>query len=124
MPRGGRRPGAGRPGRPKGSVCAKTKARLEMARLAAEGGISPLDMMIQYARERWDAGDKKEACRIAEAAAPYIHPRLSTIQQNTKLEGDTLSALMRAIDGKTIGIADGTEPDESSVAPGEPISHH
>ena len=103
--RGGKRPGAGRP---KGKSSQKTIARLRIAEQATAKGITPLDVMLQTMRALWDqdtADAKLAALQIAKEAAPYFHPRLSAIEQNTTLKGDTLSELMRAIDGRTTGIA-------------------
>jgi hypothetical protein len=123
--RGGKRPGAGRP---KGKPSQKTIARLKIAEHATAEGITPLDVMLQTMRALWDqdtAEAKLAACEIAKDAAPYIHPRLSAIEQNTTLKGDTLSALMAAIDGRTTGIADGADPaGESPLAPEQSLRHH
>ena len=123
--RGGKRPGAGRP---KGKPSQKTIARLKIAERATAEGITPLEVMLRTMRALWDqdtADAKLAACSIAKEAAPYLHPRLSAIEQNTTLKGDTLSELMRAIDGRTTGIADGADPaGEPQVAPEQPLSHH
>src|SRR5437868_1966616 len=93
MPRGGRRPGAGR--RP-GSVSKKTVARQQLATAAVEEGITPLDVMLKRMRfhnavadrelEKGDVADRAivgDALRAAHEAArdcaPYLHPRLSAI---------------------------------------------
>jgi hypothetical protein len=89
--------------------------RLRIAEEAAAGGISPLEVMLRTMREQWELGTeegRKRACEIAKDAAPYVHPRLSTIEQNTTLRGDTLSQLMAAIDGRTTGIATGAEEEK------------
>ena len=45
----------------------------------------------------------REARMLAQAAAPYCHPRLQAIMAQTTLNaGDTLSALLKAIDGKQL----------------------
>jgi hypothetical protein len=77
--RGGRRLGAGRP---PGS---KNQRTVEIARAAVEAGITPLEVMLNAMRELWDEGtpeSKREAAAIAKDAAPYVHPRLSNIDQN------------------------------------------
>jgi hypothetical protein len=79
MRRGGRRPGAGRP---PGS---KNQRTAEIARAAVEAGITPIEVMLNAMRELWDQGTpeaKREAATIAKDAAPYVHPRLSSIDQN------------------------------------------
>ena len=107
MARGGARPGAGRP---TGSLGKKTIARLQIAETAAAEGITPLEVMLKTMRALWEAEDYEAATKIAVDAAPYLHPRLSAVEQNTTLKGDTLSQLLRAIDGQTTGIANGGEP--------------
>jgi hypothetical protein len=83
--------------------------------------------MLRTMRALWDqdsAQAKLQACEIAKDAAPYLHPRLSTIEQNTTLKGDTLSQLMQAIDGRTTGIANGESASEPPLAPAKSLSHH
>jgi hypothetical protein len=77
--RGGRRAGAGRP---PGS---KNQRTVEIARAAVEAGITPIEVMLNAMRDLWDQGtpeSKREAATIAKDAAPYVHPRLSNIDQN------------------------------------------
>lgn len=62
--------------------------------------------MVKTMRALWEAGDHVAATKVAAEAAPYLHPRLSAVEQNTTLKGDTLSQLLRAIDGRTTGITD------------------
>ena len=79
--RGGRRPGAGRP------VGSKNQRTAEIARAAAESGITPIEVMLGAMRELWDVGTpeaKREAAEIAKDAAPYVHPRLASIDQTIK----------------------------------------
>jgi len=72
------------------------------------GEVMPLDVMLSEMRRRYNEGTDeslKEASTLAQAAAPYCHPRLQAIMAQTTLQaGDTLSALLRAIDGTTTGI--------------------
>jgi hypothetical protein len=70
--RGGSRPGAGRP---KGAATRKTR---EIADRAAAEGIMPLDYMLSVLR-REDATPEQKAW-AAEKAAPYCHPKLSSIE--------------------------------------------
>ena len=76
--RGGTRPGSGRP---PGS---KNQRSAEIARQAVEEGITPIEVMLNAMRELWNEGTseaRKEAARIAKDAAPYVHPRLASIDQ-------------------------------------------
>jgi len=79
--RGGRRTGAGRP------LGSKNQRTQEIARSAAEEGITPIEVMLGAMRELWAEGtpeSKREAAEIAKDAAPYIHPRLASIDQTIK----------------------------------------
>ncbi len=79
-PRGGKRPGAGRP---KGC---KTKRRQEVAQRAVAEGITPIEVMLLAMREAVGRNEMAEAAKFAQMAAPYIHPRLQAIQ-HTGREG-------------------------------------
>lgn len=71
MPRGGKRPGAGRP---KGS---KDGVKIEREAKIAASGLTPLDYMLSVLRdEEADPEDRKWA---AQTAAPYVHPKLQHI---------------------------------------------
>lgn len=83
--RGGSRKGAGR--KP-GSVTTKTRA---IAEAAMAEGITPLEYMLEVMRRASDHEDPKiqvqrEAMRFeaAKAAAPYIHPRLASVEHSGK----------------------------------------
>lgn len=85
---GGRRPGAGRKA---GSVNKKTRA---IAEKAVNEGITPLEVQLETMRALWAEAKKGdtldlekaiEACAIAKDAAPYIHPRLSSIEASVGL---------------------------------------
>ena len=79
--RGGARLGAGRP---PGS---KNQRSADIARQAADAGITPIEVMLNAMRDLWDEGTaeaKREAARIAKDAAPYVHPRLSNIDQTVE----------------------------------------
>lgn len=70
--RGGRRPGAGRP---PGTANLKTR---EIADRAAEEGLTPLEYMLQVMRD--EANEPRDRLSAAVSAAPYIHPKLSSIE--------------------------------------------
>jgi hypothetical protein len=112
MPRGGRRPGSGRkPGRKPGSGNKKRSAVI-LRQEYDSGKIMPLEVQLEAMRLYWaewiGSGDRealKEATTLAQAAGPYCHPRLQAIDQRTTMEaGDTLAALLKAIDGSTTGL--------------------
>ena len=82
MAQGGKRPGAGRP------VGAATKRTREIADRAAAEGALPLDVMLRAMREHADAERWDDAAKIAALAAPYLHPRLATIDHQGKVNGE------------------------------------
>ena len=73
MPRGGARPGAGRP---PGSPNMRTR---EVARCAAAAGVSPVEAMLGIMRDALARGDEATALDAASRAAPYCHPRLAAV---------------------------------------------
>ena len=74
MPRGGARPGAGRP---KGRRSASTIKRREIAEQALHQGMTPLEYMLAVMRDP-DA-EQQRRDEMAKAAAPYMHARFSTL---------------------------------------------
>ena len=84
---GGARPGAGR--KP-GSLTAKTRA---IAEKCAESGMTPLEVMVNAYTKLVEEGNLVEAAKIAKDAAPYLHPRLSTVE----LAGDQEAPIKLAI---------------------------
>lgn len=99
--RGGKRPGAGRK---RGTVSEATQRRKAVAERALEEGISPLDVMLTTMRTLWDQavdddgrviniGKAMQANVVAKDAAPFIHPKLSTIDAN--VEADVTAKVSR-----------------------------
>ena len=78
MPKGGARKGAGRP---KGG---KTKRTREIAQKLALTGLTPLEVMLKAMRLYWEAGNRDKAAAIAKDAAPYMHPRLTSVDVGGK----------------------------------------
>jgi hypothetical protein len=73
VPRGGRRPGAGRkPG-------SKTMKTREVADRLAQGGVTPLEVMLSVMRRHYGAERFDEAVAVARDAAPYVHPRVGPL---------------------------------------------
>lgn len=72
MPRGGKRPGAGRP---KGAISKSTRAIREAAE---NGGETPLEYMLRVMRDRKAVDSRRD--EMAKAAAPYLHAKLSAIE--------------------------------------------
>lgn len=78
--RGGFRKGAGR--KP-GSL---TKRTNEIAQAAAASGLTPLEVMLKAMQQHVEAKSWDEAAKIAQAAAPYMHPRLASVDMTSKNE--------------------------------------
>ena len=86
-----RKPRNGKPrGRPPGTI---NKAKAEAIAEAKKGGILPLDYMLNVMRDRRALGTRRDA--MAQAAAPYLHPKLA----NITLQGDRKHPL-QVISGK------------------------
>jgi len=83
MTRGGKRTGAGR------KLNATTKRTAETANKLAADGIMPLEILVESMREAWKNGHKETACTLAQHAAPYMHPRMSSRDPLVKLDGIT-----------------------------------
>jgi hypothetical protein len=64
-------------GRPPGSLNQRSR---EIAAKAIESGITPLEIMVGAMREAWDSGDRDKAVQFAEKAAPYMHPRIQSME--------------------------------------------
>jgi len=75
--KGGKRPGAGRP------PGAKNKATIERETDIAASGETPLDYMLSVMRN--PKANKLRRDWAAKAAAPYVHPHLSSVQQQTEM---------------------------------------
>ena len=83
---GGRRAGAGRT---LGAATKKTRAIADQA--AADGNITPLEVMLHTMRAALLDGDLPFAVSIARDAAPYCHPRLSAITVKENIDVSTMS---------------------------------
>ena len=93
MSRGGNRTGAGRP---KGSKQIRSSAHMIRA-AKASGKLMPLDYMLDVMNDSQQG--LKERLSAAIAAAPFVHPRLASVQVNgeikdpSKLNADLMAAL-------------------------------
>jgi hypothetical protein len=105
--RGGKRAGAGRkPNTP-------NRASANRERAAAASGATPLDVMLKSMRlllalAEESANDKKQfehyiraAAGVAKDVAPYIHPRLSTVEQNMAAKPEKI--IVEVIGGLPVG---------------------
>jgi hypothetical protein len=80
MAHGGHRPGAGR----KAGVA--TRKTRQIADEAASEGITPLEVMLYAMKRKWEAGDVDGAAAAAKDAAPYCHPKLSSVDMNATVK--------------------------------------
>ena len=79
MPKvGGVRQGAGRP---KGAL---TKRTQEIRANAVLTGMTPLEVMLAAMRHYQELGDFDKAALFAKDAAPYMHPRLNSVEHAGK----------------------------------------
>ena len=101
--RGGSRPGAGR--KP-GSANKKTR---EIADRAAQEHITPLEVLLNSMRYLWTKAHEgtspdlelaKDACVIANQAAPYCHPRLAAVAHNLAPDSEVVivTGVLRPLD--------------------------
>lgn len=76
MARGGPREGAGRkPGTP-------NRASAEREAAIKASGLTPLDYMLNVLRDDMQPAERRD--EMAKAAAPYVHPKLASIEQSGK----------------------------------------
>lgn len=85
MARGGPRPGAGR------KVGAATRKTRDIADAAAAEGITPLAFMLNRMRD--EQAPMAERLDMAKAAAPFIHPRLSSVE--AKIDGQVRATVRK-----------------------------
>ena len=74
MPHGGKRRGAGRKA---SSLTVKSRA---IAEIAIEEGITPLEVMLRAMRCHANSQQWDRAAAIAKDAAPYLHPKLTSVE--------------------------------------------
>lgn len=79
MPRGGKRPGAGRK---KGGGSKKTAARRAIIEQAVDEGITPLEVLLALMRHHYAQKEYREAAAIARDAAPYVHSRKAAVEHS------------------------------------------
>ena len=103
--RGGSRPGSGRV---KGSKNKATLKRAEVALLALDTGITPLEYMLDIMRAPIPDDVNTEVRTLligqrfeaAKAAAPYVHPRLAAVEHTGK-DGSPLTPILNVTIGKS-----------------------
>ena len=68
-------------GRQKGQVALKRQARERLLGRLDMMTVTPLEVMYLTMKDFWDKDEKIAACAIARDLAPYVHPKLTAIQQ-------------------------------------------
>lgn len=106
MARGGKRPGAGRR---KGTVSAQTQAKRALAAKAEAEGVTPLEVMLTTMRALWSEavdeatgkvvslGKAMQANAVAKDAAPFIHPKLSSVEAKVDADVTTRPAIIEFV---------------------------
>lgn len=74
MPRGGKRPGAGKPKGAKNKLTQGKEGALEQAKAVLGDGLDPLTYMLQVMRS--DAVEVDTRLEAAKSAAPYVHKKM------------------------------------------------
>lgn len=107
MARGGARAGAGRP---KGAASVKTR---EIADRASAAGITPLEFMLGALRDE----NQPFAVRFdaAKSAAPFVHPKLSSVEAKVETE---VRRPLRTIRREVI-----RHPDHTDTGGVPPVTH-
>jgi len=103
---GGKRKGSGRK---VGSATVRTR---EIAnKLMAEAKITPLEVMLEDMRIKYESGDVAEAADRARDCAPYLHARLSS--SNVSVRRITHISELSDIELAAIAGEAGDGPEES-----------
>lgn len=105
---GGTRNGSGRP---MGSL---TKRNREIASEALLSGQTPLEFMLSIMRN--EDAEPKDRQKAAESCAPFLHPRISTLDRTVELElpdTSTPDGISEAVDCVLKAVATG------QIAPSE-----
>jgi hypothetical protein len=95
-------------GRQKGVANKRTR---EIADAAIREGLTPLEYMLAVLRD--ESADPERRDEMAKAAAPYIHPRLASIEASHRIKSDVrdLSDAELVAIASSTGIAEETDGD-------------
>ena len=90
-------------GRQKGVANKRTR---EIADAAIKEGLTPLEYMLAVLRD--ETADPERRDEMANAAAPYIHPRLASIEASHRIKSDVrdLSDAELVATASSTGIAE------------------
>lgn len=78
MARGGSRPGAGR------KAGSPNKASIERQKAIEASGLTPLAFMLTVLRDEGESYENR--AWAAEKAAPYVHPKLASVEMNASVK--------------------------------------
>jgi phage terminase small subunit len=103
MPKGGRRPGSGRP-----------KGAGKGHRVVVENpdGLMPIEWMLAVMRDPLTEPLRRD--RMAEIAAPYLHSRLAAVSVSGEVKGSTTNTTNNTVNifavprGASLNLKDGT----------------
>ena len=94
-------------GRQKGVANKRTR---EIADAAVREGLTPLEYMLAVLRDESVEPDRRD--RTAAAAAPYIHPRLSSTQMEAAIIKRDIAELTR---DELLAIIHAASTDEAGI---------
>jgi hypothetical protein len=97
-------------GRQKGVANKRTR---EIADAAIKEGLTPLEYMLAVLRD--ETADPERRDEMAKAAAPYIHPRLASIEASHRIKSDVRDLS----DAELVAIASSTGIAEEAGGEGE-----
>ena len=114
--RGGARLGAGRK---KGGTNQGTRDKQEFAHKCASAGITPAEVMVAnmryFSRKRRDPACRLLSQKCANDAAPYMHPRLNSINADVhttlSLEDDPIDELLAEVNRRRQALRNGEDSD-------------
>ena len=126
MPKGGSLPGERRGGREKGTPNRVQKKAVFRAQVEASG-LSPLEYMLKVMRD--PEADEFRRDRMSAWAAPYVHPRLASIDFNDTASRRSLeeiesriTAVLRAVFTGGTGKPSGAAGEDSLLIEGEVVT--
>jgi len=132
MPVGGKRPGAGRkPSAARAQAFTKVRIRTrEMIDQAAAAGVMPITVMLESMRFLYgeahqngaiDRDTLMAACAVAAQVAPYVHPRLQSLQARVEnISGVSDGALELRVAAVLDSLDALTAPEEEDEPPALP----
>jgi len=101
MGHGGKRKGSGRK---KGTT---NKINAEARKKAFESGLTPLEYMLNIMRDKRQKQGRRDD--MSKAAAPYLHPKLSSVDMKAKVKSEVKSV------NKNMNVTEAAEAYESSL---------